>query len=112
MYPSIENDPTELFDVVMKDVDDQTPLPGTNYVASWYHPVTGYDAGYYSYLWSETIAHDLFDSFKKKSVFDVATGQKYREAILDPGATRGGIEMLRNFLGRDPCVDAFVKSLG
>jgi len=77
--------------------------------ASWYHLCMGYDAGYYGYRWSEVYAHDLFSIFKKspQRCFDSATGMKMRKLILEQSARKDGIQMLRDFLGREPNLEAY-----
>ena len=43
---------------------------------------------------------------------DTALGLRYRRYILEPGATRDGMGMLRTFLGREPTSDAFLRMVG
>ena len=85
--------------------------PGTAPLASFYHICQGYDAGYYGYLWSEVYSCDVFSCFEAapNRCFDELTGLRYRRRILEPGATRNGLAMLRGFLGREPSSDAFLR---
>ncbi|MBN2228224.1 MAG: Zn-dependent oligopeptidase [Candidatus Thorarchaeota archaeon] len=85
---------------------------GTNPVASMAHFMGGYEAGYYGYLWSKVYAEDIFTEFEENGYMDSATGYKYRTTILAPGGSRDPEEMVREFLGREPNSDAFLKSLG
>jgi thimet oligopeptidase len=71
-----------------------------------------FGAQFYRYLWSEVFAMDLFTMFQKSGVMNTVTGIRYRKEILEKGATMEEIDMLRNFLGREPNSDAFLKSLG
>eukprot|EP01098_Paradermamoeba_levis_P015286 TRINITY_DN766_c0_g1_i4.p1 TRINITY_DN766_c0_g1~~TRINITY_DN766_c0_g1_i4.p1 ORF type:complete len:370 (-),score=94.30 TRINITY_DN766_c0_g1_i4:94-1047(-) len=82
-----------------------------NPFASWYHPIMGYDAGYYGYLWAMVYAFDMFTVFEKSSggCFDITTGRKYRKEILEPAATRDGMEMVKKFLGRDPSISPLLE---
>ena len=45
-------------------------------------------------------------------VLDPAAGLEYRRKILEPGGTRDAAELLKDFLGREPRKDAFLKLLG
>ncbi|KAF1742634.1 hypothetical protein MXB_3676, partial [Myxobolus squamalis] len=104
------------FDVYRKCMEEYlsiTPTPGTNFSASFGHMCGDYDAQYYGYLWSLVFACDMFLSrFKKEGIFNSETGMSYRTKILEPGSTKDGSELLRDFLGRDPIMEPFLKIAG
>ncbi|KAF8959195.1 hypothetical protein BGZ46_001814 [Entomortierella lignicola] len=96
--------------------------PDVNPACQLYHIAMGYDAGYYVYAWSEMHAHDLYTRFTGKALnesdsqdstgaLDSALGREYWEKVLVPGATVEPIELLRNFLGREPNAQAFKRFL-
>lgn len=86
-------------------------LDGTHWHAAFGH-LTGYAAGYYGYLWSEVYAQDMFSVFEKKGIMDHATGKRYRDIILARGGTQDPLELVKEFLGREPNPDAYMKSIG
>lgn len=89
------------------------PQDGTNFAANFTHLMAGYDSRYYGYLWSEVYSMDLFETrFKKEGILNPKTGMDYRKQILEAGATKDAEELLRNFLGREPKIDAFLVSKG
>lgn len=71
-----------------------------------------YDCGYYGYLWSQVYCADIFSAFKQNGIFNPAIGKKYRNAILEQGGMKDGMEMLVNFLGREPNDEFFLTNLG
>jgi len=72
-----------------------------------------YSAGYYSYLWSETMDADTREAFKEAGdVFDKATADKLRRYILAPGNSTDRAEAYRQFRGRDPDVKALLEKRG
>jgi Zn-dependent oligopeptidase len=89
------------------------PYPeGTFLLSGFAHPMGGYDAGYYGYLWSEVIGDDLFGRFTSEGVTSPEVGGEYRRAILEPNGSRPAAELVRNFLGRDPTPDAWLRLRG
>ncbi|KAG0088982.1 hypothetical protein BGZ92_005486 [Podila epicladia] len=90
--------------------------PGSNPAAQFYHIAMGYDASYYVYAWSEMHAHDLFTRFSgnessNPKTLDSKLGREYWDKILVPGASVDAIDLLRNFLGREPSPAAFQRFL-
>lgn len=64
------------------------------------HLVSGYDAGYYAYLWSDVHAFDLFSRFEAAGLLDRATGRALQQTLFAPGASRPLREGIEAFLGR------------
>lgn len=83
--------------------------PKVNMLANWSH-MYGYDASYYGYLWSKVYAIDLFSFFKSNPI-DPVLGKRLRKEILSKGGTLDGIEMLKNFMDREPNPNAFIEWL-
>jgi len=104
-------DTTKLYEKLMKKIALVPMSQGTHPQASFGHLMGGYEAGYYSYLWSEVIAMDLFGAFETAGVMDPATGARYRELILAPGRSYDEAAQVEKFLGRPAAEDAFLKSI-
>lgn len=90
----------------------QLPTAEGCFPASFDHLVGGYDAGYYGYLLSKTYATDMFASVFQQDPLSTANGMRYRQCILEPGASKDGMEMIVNFLGRKPEITAFLRYYG
>ncbi|HVK82032.1 MAG TPA: M3 family metallopeptidase [Verrucomicrobiae bacterium] len=72
-----------------------------------------YSAGYYSYLWSETMDADTWEMFESTgNVFDPNVAAGMRNIILAPGNTTDRAEAYRQFRGRDPDVNALLRTRG
>lgn len=70
----------------------------------------GYASGFYTYDWFDMMAWDIFNEFKKNGIFDPATSKRFEEEILSKGGTVHPRELFINFMGREPGMDAFLKS--
>ncbi len=72
-----------------------------------------YSAGYYSYLWSETMDADTFAAFEEAgSPWDKPTADKFARILLSTGNETDRAEAYRAFRGRDPDVNALLKKRG
>ncbi len=105
-------DTTKVYEKLMKRIALVPMSPGTHPQASFGHLMGGYEAGYYSYLWSLVIAADLFGAFEAAGVMDPGTGARYRELILAPGRSYDEAGQVEKFLGRASTEDAFLRSIG
>ncbi len=85
---------------------------GTYALASFGHLMGGYDSSYYGYMWSEVFGDDMFSKFEDEGVTNPEVGTAYRRAVLEKGGTVDPDEMLRDFLGRKPNNEAFLRKLG
>jgi thimet oligopeptidase len=86
--------------------------PQTHFAAGFGHMMSGYDAGYYGYLWSEVFAADMFTRFAREGILNPKTGRAYRDIILAKGRSVDPDQLLREFLGREPNEDAFLRQIG
>jgi peptidyl-dipeptidase Dcp len=72
-----------------------------------------YSAGYYSYLWSETMDADTWAAFEEAGgPWDKATATRFKELLLATGNETDRVEAYRAFRGRDPDVTALMKKRG
>ena len=72
-----------------------------------------YSAGYYSYLWSETMDADTWAAFEATgNVWDKATADRFRQTLLSTGNETDRKDAYRAFRGRDPDVTALFKRRG
>jgi oligopeptidase A len=78
----------------------------------------GYSAGYYSYKWAEVLSADAYAAFEEaaaangQSTLDVATGRRYRAAVLEAGGSRPAMESFKAFRGREPDIAALLRHQG
>ena len=85
----------------------------SRYRSSYFaHIVGGYAAGYYGYIWSGVLDKDAFEAFKETSLFDHATAQRFRTAILERNGTADYLEMYTDFRGREPEIEPLLRSRG
>jgi Zn-dependent oligopeptidase len=90
----------------------QIPFPDGSHMIAAFNHLNNYGANYYGYLWSRVFAQDIFSVFENNAVMDPATGERYRKEILEVAGSQQEMDLLRNFLGREPNSDAFMRSIG
>ncbi len=61
----------------------------------------GYDAGYYSYIWSEVLDADTVEWFKDNGGLTRANGDRFRQRLLGVGGSKDPLAAFRDFRGRD-----------
>jgi len=73
----------------------------------------GYSAGYYSYLWSDTITADAFEAFTEAGgPWDKEVAKRLRDNVFAVGNTIDPAIAYRQFRGRDPGIAALMRKRG
>lgn len=72
----------------------------------------GYAAGYYSYQWTEMLAHDANAWFEENGGLNRKNGQRYRDMVISRGNTLDYEKMYQDFAGRDPKIDPMLYARG
>ena len=73
----------------------------------------GYAAGYYGYLWAAVLDNDAFAAFTEANgPYDPVVAKRLHDTITSVGNTVDPAQAYRNFRGRDPKVDAYLRSKG
>lgn len=85
-------------------------VEGTYMYANFAH-LYGYSAIYYTYMWSQVIAKDLFSRFENEGLTNPKTALEYRKTILEPGGSKDAADLVKDFLGRPFSFDAYAKWL-
>lgn len=74
---------------------------------------SGYNAGYYGYLWAEVLDKDAFSLFQARpDVFDKELAASFKETFLQKGGSEEPMVLYESFAGRKPDQMAFLKARG
>jgi peptidyl-dipeptidase Dcp len=73
---------------------------------------SGYDAGYYYYIWAAVLDADAFEAFKEKGIFDKATADAFGKFVLAKGATDDAMTQYEKFRGKKPGIEPLLKKRG
>ncbi len=75
---------------------------------------SGYDSGYYGYLWSEVLDKDAFSIFQasKNGVWDKELAYKFKTTFLERGGSEEPMTLYREFAGREPDSKAMLHARG
>ncbi|CDH48762.1 metallopeptidase [Lichtheimia corymbifera JMRC:FSU:9682] len=102
-------DTTKLYNELREKISLVKAPEGSCGQASFGHLMGGYDAGYYGYMWSKVFSSDMFYSKFESDTLSPKTGYSYRKCILEKGSSKDGMDLLIDFLGREPSSDAFMR---
>lgn len=72
----------------------------------------GYSAGYYAYLWSETLDNDAWEWISKNGGLTRENGDRFRKYILSVGNSVDLNQAFRDFTGHDPDIKPLLRSRG
>jgi peptidyl-dipeptidase Dcp len=73
----------------------------------------GYSAGYYAYIWADTLTADAAEAFVEAgSFYDKKTAQRLHDAIMSVGNAVDPEAAFRAFRGRDVDTNALMRSRG
>jgi len=90
------------------------PAVPTRYSSTYFaHTFAGgYDAGYYSYIWSEVLDADTVEWFKENGGLTRANGDRFRSRLLGVGGSKDPLEAFRDFRGRDAVIEPLLNRRG
>ncbi|KQM83395.1 M3 family metallopeptidase [Agromyces sp. Leaf222] len=90
------------------------PLVPPRYASTYFAHVFagGYDAGYYSYIWSEVPGADIMAWFEANGGATRANGDRFRREILGPGGSRDPRDSIRALLGREASIEPLLARRG
>lgn len=93
-------------------IDEIRPRHRTTYFSHIFS--SGYEAGYYGYLWSEVLDKDAFAAFEESAdgVWDTALAKRFKEIFLERGGSEEPMTLYKEFRGREPKTDAFLEKRG
>jgi oligopeptidase A len=115
--PGSEDRVNDVLAEVRQEVAVLSPPPFNRFQHTFSHIFAGgYSAGYYSYKWAEVLSADAWSAFEESAeqggILNVATGRRYREAVLEVGGSRPAMDSFKAFRGREPRIDALLRHQG
>ncbi|KAE8373711.1 hypothetical protein BDV26DRAFT_296701 [Aspergillus bertholletiae] len=84
---------------------------GNGYVTTS-HYIWGQEASYYSYLYTRTLAADIWSSCFKQYPMSREAGLQYRQQVLNHGGSKDEHKAVESFLGRVSTPEAYLRDLG
>ncbi|MDP3209569.1 MAG: M3 family metallopeptidase, partial [Rhodoglobus sp.] len=98
----------------LSSVGLDNPAVPTRYSSTYFaHTFAGgYDAGYYSYIWSEVLDADTVEWFKSNGGLTRENGDRFRSKLLGVGGSKDPLEAFRDFRGRDADIQPLLDRRG
>ena len=106
----------DAFEAALAEEIGLNPEIGYRYRTTYFNHIfsSGYNAGYYGYLWSEVLDRDLFSRFEASpdGVFDLALAKEFKQTFLERGGSEEPMTLFKSFMGREPDNTAFLRGRG
>lgn len=93
------------------------PEIGYRYRSTYFNHIfggSGYNSGYYGYLWAEVLDKDAFSIFEESAngVWDLELAKKFKETFLEKGGSEEPMTLYKSFAGREPDSKAMLRKRG
>jgi peptidyl-dipeptidase Dcp len=101
--------------LVMKEIDCPSEIVMRHRPTQFGHIFSGdaYSAGYYAYVWADTLTADAAEAFAATgSFYDKPTAQRLHDTIMSVGNSVPPEEAFRHFRGRDVDTNALMRDRG
>lgn len=88
---------------------------GPRYRTTYFNHIfsSGYNAGYYGYLWAEVLDKDAFSIFENSgNVWNKELATQFRKTFLEKGGSEEPMTLFKSFAGREPDNKAFLRGRG
>ncbi|HEX5063331.1 MAG TPA: M3 family metallopeptidase, partial [Kofleriaceae bacterium] len=105
-------DPAKFEQTTMKEIGCPTEIVMRHRPPAFLHIFSddAYSAGYYVYIWADTLTADAAEAFvEAKSFYDKATAKKLHDNIMSVGNSIPPDVAFRQFRGRDVDTDALMR---
>ena len=108
-------DPAAFEARVMKQIDCPREITMRHRPTHFGHIFSGdgYSAGYYAYIWADTLTADAAEAFSAAgSFYDKGTARRLHDAIMSAGNSTSPEKAFQLFRGRDVDTDALMRDRG
>jgi len=99
----------------LTDVGLDNPAVPPRYSSTYFQHIfanSAYDAGYYSYIWSEVLDADTVEWFTENGGLTRENGDRFRTRLLGVGGSKNPLEAFRDFRGRDAKLQPLLNRRG
>lgn len=110
--PGADKNVAELHKQLHEKLRKHVAFDDTSHFYTSFGHLPGYGAKYYGYLWSKVFALDLFEKIKKHGLLNPEIGAEYEAKVLGKGGSADPNDLLKDFLGRAPNQEAFLRDMG
>lgn len=106
-------DVTEFESRILRKLGMPAEIVMRHRIPHFMHIMGGYQAGYYSYLWSEVMDADAFAAFEEAGdIYDKKTARRLMTHVYSAGNSRDPMQAYVAFRGRPPEIQGLLKKRG